>query len=99
TNRELVKEFSKRGFIGVKQSHSHPGNYLGAQVPSGYYGIQKGNPNSLTVFDRTYGDAGNANAVREYPGFENTTFEVFSPVNQTTTTYDGINKAKINNSN
>ncbi|MDR9399843.1 MAG: RHS repeat-associated core domain-containing protein [Psychroflexus sp.] len=94
-SRELVKEFSSSGFTGLRQSHSHPGDSPGAQVPSGYYGIEKGNPNSLTVFDKTDFDAGNANSVKEFSGFENTIFELFSPHNQTITTYDGQNQAKI----
>ena len=44
---------------------------------------------------RKAGDAQNAIEVRRLKGFENTKFEVYAPGNNTTTTYDGVNKAKI----
>ncbi len=92
----IVKDYSKKGYIGITQSHSHPG---GESVPSGHFGYQKGNPYSLMPYNvkgkKVY-DAGNAVQTRSLKGFENTKFEVYNPVNKTISTYDGVNRAKIN---
>lgn len=44
---------------------------------------------------RKVGDALNAIQVRRLEGFNKTKFEVYAPGNNTTTTYDGVNRAKI----
>ena len=96
---DLVRDCSRRGFTGVKQSHSHPPvDDYNESVPSGYYGFEKNNPFSLMPYlknGRKEGDALNAIQVRELKGFGNTTFEVYAPGNKTLTTYDGVNRAKI----
>ncbi len=92
----VVIDYSKRGFIGIKQSHSHPG---GESVPSGHYGYEKGNPYSLmpyTVKGKKVNDAGNAVQTRSRKGFGNIKFEVYNPVNKTISNYDGVHRAKIN---
>ena len=98
---KLVTDYSKRGFTGVKQSHSHPGTITSynESVPSGHYDYISGNPSSLMPYlenGEKVHDALNAIQVRNSKGFSNTKFEVYAPGNNTTTTYDGINKAKIN---
>ncbi len=96
----LVKLYSKLGYTGIKQSHSHPG---GPSIPSGYYSYQKGNPFSLMPVpvgsSDDIGDAPNARLARKYPGFNNTIFEVFNPKAKTITTYDGVNQAQIRKAN
>ncbi len=98
----LVLDYSKRGFTGVKQSHSHPGTitHYNESVPSGHYKNERGNPLSLmpfTVNGKKVGDAANGIWVKSKKGFSNTLFEVHAPGNKTITTYDGINRAKIRN--
>ncbi len=98
----LVIDYSKRGFTGVKQSHSHPGTitHYNESVPSGHYKNERGNPLSLmpfTVNGKKVGDAANGIWVKSKKGFSNTLFEVHAPGNKTITTYDGINRAKIRN--
>lgn len=92
----IAIDYSKRGFTGIKQSHSHPG---GESVPSGHYGYEKGNPYSLmpyTVGGKKVFDAGNTVQTKSLKGFGNTKFEVYNPVNKTKSTYDGVHRAKIN---
>jgi RHS repeat-associated protein len=92
----ITRDYSKRGFTGIKQSHSHS---LGESVPSGHYGYEEGNPKSLmpyTVNGNKVKDALNAVQTKSLPGFENIKFEVYNPVNKTKSTYDGIHRAKIN---
>jgi len=93
----IVLDYSKKGFTGIRQSHSHPG---GTSIPSGHYGYEKGNPYSLVPYTDSEGkkvlDAGNAVQTRSRKGFGNTKFEVYNPVNKTKSTYDGVHRAKIN---
>ena len=93
----IVLDYSKKGFTGIRQSHSHPG---GISIPAGHYGYEKGNPYSLMPYTDSEGkkvsDAGNAVQTRSRKGFGNTKFEVYNPVNKTKSTYDGVHRAKIN---
>ena len=91
-----VKLYSALGYTGVKQTHSHPD---GQSVPSGHYGYEERNPNSLKPYrsnGRKVMDAGNAVWVKTEEGFENTKFEVYNPRNNTKSIYDGTNRARIN---
>lgn len=93
----MVNKFSKKGFTGLKQTHSHPD---GQSVPSGYFGNVPGNSNSLTPVPSNHRDykKGDAQAAREangFRGFEKMKFEVYNPIGCTITTYDGVNRAKI----
>ena len=96
----LARDYSKRGFTGVKQSHSHSD---GQSVPTGHYDNKSPkNPASLTPVPPSHplyksGDAQNARQIRSLPGFGNTKFEVYNPKTGGVTTYDGVNKAKIHN--
>ena len=98
---DLVKPLSQVGFMGIKQSHSHPPTitHYDESIPSGYYGYAKKNPHSLMpdliTTGKPSGDAGNAILVKSLKGFGSTKFEVYAPGNNTTTTYDGVNAAKI----
>lgn len=94
----LESQLSNRGFRGIKSSHSHNVDQL--PLPSGYYSEEKGNPLSLMPIQNSNplskeGDAQNARDVQKISGFENTQFEFISKSNNTTTTYDGYNKAEI----
>ena len=93
---KIVDRFSRMGFKGIRQSHSHP---TGESVPSGHYGYEKGNPYSLMPYKidgKNVYDAGNALQTKSLKGFGNTKFEVYNPINKIISTYDGINRAKIN---
>lgn len=90
---QLTQFYSKEGFTGIRQSHSHPDN----NIPSGYYAFEKGNPLSLMPFENRQLDALNATQVHKLRGFENTIFEIYNARLNTITTYDGINKATIRN--
>ncbi len=90
---EMVSVLSKKGFEGEKISHSHPG---GNSVPSGHYGYQEGNSNSLTpIPNHKTGDAENARVINQMPGFKNTKFEVYNPKTNTKTIYNGKTQARI----
>ncbi len=74
----IARDYSRRGFIGIRQSHFHPS---GESVPSGHYGYEKGNPFSLmpyTVGGKKVNDAGNAVGTRSLRGFGNTKFEIYN---------------------
>lgn len=97
----IVHDLSKEGYTGKRISHSHPGTITSynESVPSGHYKYEKGNPKSLMPFldsdGRKVGDVLNAIKIKSYDGFSNTKLEVYAPGNKTTTTYDGVNRAKI----
>lgn len=93
----FAKSLSRLFFVADNVDHSHPG---GNEVPSGHYGIQEGNPNSLMPVPPSHpnygrGDAENARFLSRLKGFENARFSVYDPDDKTTTIYDGKNQAKI----
>ncbi|CAD5253877.1 hypothetical protein IMPR6_80032 [Imperialibacter sp. EC-SDR9] len=96
TITQLVADYTKKGFEGIKLSHSHPS---GNSIPSGHYGEETGNPYSLmpvpknSVHDR--GDSKSAREMRRRPGFGNTKFEVYNPRSGKVTSYDGVHRAII----
>jgi hypothetical protein len=95
TDPSTIKELSDQGYTGIKHTHAHPNITSDPSVPSGHYGFKKGYPSSLTVSDRTYGDAGFANNTRKRPGFGGMKFELYSPSQRRMTTYDGVKKAVV----
>ena len=84
---QIAVGLSNTFFQADNVDHSHP---FGNPVPSGHYGIEEGNPNSLTpVPGKKIGDAENARQLSKLKGFENAKFSVYNPKGKTTTTYNG----------
>lgn len=89
---DFAKYLANDGYSITEHSHSHPGQDIG--VPSGYYGIEKGNSNSLTPIPNfKTGDAAAARIFSKYPQFKSTEFNIYN--GSTKTIYNGFTKAKV----
>ena len=91
----ITHSLAFKGFTGVVQSHTHPTT----NVPSGHYGYQEGNSNSLAPIpegvpghDRE--DAANARHTRKFPSFENMKYYVYYLSTNSKTQYDGVSPAQ-----
>jgi hypothetical protein len=89
---EFTKSMANEGFTIIEHSHSHPGQEIG--IPSGYYGIEKGNSNSLTpIPNNKNGDAEAVRIFSKYKQFNKAEFNIYS--GKTKTIYNGVKKAKV----
>ena len=78
----------------LKHSHTHP---MGANWPTGYDFFTK-KPHPPGTENHNKGDTGHVKMFRSgfYPGFKSTIFEILTPQTGEITTYDGVNKYKVN---
>lgn len=89
---EFAKYLANDGYTINEHSHSHPAQNIG--IPSGYYGIEKNNPNSLSPIPNfKKGDAQAARIFSKSSKFKNTEFSIYNGT--TKTVYDGFKQAKV----